>query len=161
MKGKLEWVLLAAAVVGAIVFGQLRGGRFKVNQVIEAPITLVPKDRYALSCAYKSAIGPYACEFEAPDKRRSSPPDPKDRLVPYMTSDSIMYLIPGLFEIPAVDARHGEKKRGSRRFTAQCELKLLERVEKVGTRWARDLKWGSAGPAWVAEPIGCTVTETD
>ncbi len=161
MKTRIEWILLAGAVVVAIILWQIRGGVFHEGQVVDAPITLVPKDRTELSCAYPSAVGPYRCEFEGPDKAWADMPPRDERLTPYMTSDQILYLVPGLFEVPEVKARAADKTRRKKRFAAHCKLRLLKRVDKVGTRWGRKNGWGRAGPAWIGEPLSCVIEETD
>ncbi len=161
MKTRIQWLLLAVAAVVAIILWQIRGGVFHEGQIVDAPITLVPKDRTELSCSYPSAVGPYRCEFEAPDKAWAEIPPREQRLTPYMTADQILYLLPGLFEVPEVQERAADKERRTQRFAAHCKLRLIKRLERVGTRWGRRNGWGTAGPAWVGEPLSCVIEETD
>lgn len=161
MRRRLEWALLGVAVVAGGILWWQRGGDFHEGQRIEAPITLVAKDRSGLSCALERAVGPYRCEFAAPGSPTAPAPAPSERLVPYMTSDQILYLVPGLFEVPSVNARHADRARSSRRFTAECELELVERVDAVGTRWGRDGEWGASRDTWVARPLACAIVESD
>jgi hypothetical protein len=81
-----------------------------------------------------------------------------------MTTDRQLFLIAGLFENRAVDARYraeppGRKPRDKlKRFTAYCKLRMVTRVQEISTRWGRSASWNrEPAGAWVAVPIECEV----
>jgi hypothetical protein len=160
---KKQWLLVALAAAIAIPLWNFRGSLSGPGTVIDAPITLITSDRDQLSCALSRTVQKYRCAFEAPDKPWSSPPTAAETLAPYLTTHRQMFLIPGLFEQSALQQRYErEPPRGLhpsrlRRFTANCKLRLLEKVEGFHTRWARAGTWGRSSSAWVAEPLACEV----
>ncbi|HEY4188337.1 MAG TPA: hypothetical protein VGP07_24905 [Polyangia bacterium] len=159
----VKWLVVGIA---AIVAGSLWSWRGKVGgaKPVDAPITLVTSDREDLACALDRAIGKYKCEFSAPGQRWSDAPAAKDRLAPYFTVDRQLYLVPGLFEQPALAARYqsespqGRPRDKLRRFVARCKLRLVEKVDGLKTRWLVGGNFGPSDGAWVAEPEDCKVT---
>lgn len=138
--------------------------------VIDAPITLVTADKTDLACAWEQELDGYHCAFKKPDEAwpdldTTNAEQRKKMLVPYMTVDDVMFLIPGMFEDPAVDERYRDElpKRRPRdkleRFTAQCKLKLLKEVEDVRVRWNPTAEWQGPSKVWIGEVGSCQVSE--
>ena len=156
----VRWLIIGIAV---IVAGSLWSWRGKnaAQKTGEAPITLITSDREDLACALGKAIGHYKCQFRAAGQPWPEAPAEKDKLAPYFTTDRQMFLIPGLFEQPALSARYkseppaGKPREQLKRFVARCRLRLIEKVEGFQTRWATDANFGPADSAWVAEPEDC------
>ena len=90
---------------------------------------------------------------------------PAQILAPYVTTERALYLVPGLFTQPAVAARLAAEPpedrpiESLRRFTARCQLRLIERVEGVKLRWAHGGPFGAPEAAWAGEPQNCRVEE--
>ncbi len=139
------------------------------DAVIDAPITLVTADKFDLSCASEHEVNGYHCAFKKPDEPwpdldAKDPEQRKKMLVPYMTVDNVMFLIPGMFEDPAVDERYRDElpthkpRERLERFTAQCKLKLIKDID-VQVRWGPKKSWENNGKAWVGEVSNCQVSE--
>jgi len=158
----VRWLIIGIA---AIVAGSLWSWRGKTaaQKTVDAPITLVTADREDLACALGKAVGQYKCEFRAAGQPWPEAPSPKDKLAPYFTTDRQMFLIPGLFEQPALAARYkseppaGKPREQLKRFVARCRLHLIEKVEGFQTRWMTNSNFGPADGAWVAEPQDCKI----
>lgn len=158
----VRWLIVGIA---AIVAGSLWSWRGKSasQRTIDAPITLVTSDREDLACAYPKAVGEYRCEYPSPGQAWPKPPAAKDKLAPYFTTDRQMFLIPGLFEQPALAARYrseppaGKRRDQLHRFTARCRLHLIQKVEGFETRWMLTAGFGPGDSAWVATAENCTV----
>lgn len=140
------------------------------DAVIDAPITLVTADKTDLTCASTEEYEGYHCAYKTPEEAwpgldSTNAEHRKKMLVPYMTVDNVMFLIPGLFEDPGVDERYRDelpKKRPRdklERFTAQCQLKLLTQFKGVKMRWAPDKPWEGPNDVWVGEVSNCQVSE--
>lgn len=160
-----EWLLVLGGLAAmALLLVVSRGRPPEAGSTLMADITLVTVDRHRLSCALSRPVGPYRCGFATPEKGAQPVDVPEARrLAPYVTTDRILYLVPGLFQQPALLA-HYEAERANRtphhkpkRFIARCEVRLLERIDRFYTRWARNGKWATSGPAWVVEPLDCKV----
>jgi hypothetical protein len=151
-------VALVAAVSAALFF---RGSLTRAGDVRTVDITLVAADKDSLSCAFGRSVQGFSCEFEAPQQAVPVAPSEKNRLSPYMTTDRTLYLGAGLFAQPEVLARVSsdlaKPPKERQRFVARCQVKLVERVETFQTRWTPRGRWGQSGPAWVIEPLECTV----
>lgn len=140
------------------------------DAVIDAPITLVTADKTDLSCAYEGDAEGYRCAFKKPNEAWPDV-DPnnvehrKKMLVPYMTVDNQLFLIPGMFEEPAVDERYRDEvprklpRDKLERFTAQCKLLLRKEIEGVMVRWAPDKDWQGPNKVWIGEGSNCQVSE--
>ncbi|HEY8924986.1 MAG TPA: hypothetical protein VIU64_11445 [Polyangia bacterium] len=159
-----EWILVGVAALIAWKLWDWRGSVTGPGKTTTAPITLVSADRDDLACAFGGTIaGKYRCEFDASAKPWPNPPAPGERLAPYFTTERQLYLIPGLFEQSALQKRYAAdtgshlQRDQQKRFVARCELRLVEKVEKVKTRWLRGGDFNDADNAWVAEPKSCTV----
>lgn len=157
--------MVAAAVVVAIPLLLWRGNKGGPGTIIEAPVTLITADRDALECAYGHAVGKYRCAYSAPDIHWQDAPAPADTLTQYLTTDRRLILIAGLFQQPALAARYAKEPptsvntRRLKRFTARCQVRLLEKVHAFNTRWSKDGDWENNQDAWVAEPVDCTVED--
>ncbi len=138
---------------------------------IDAPITLVTADKHDLMCAWKESADGYHCAYQEPDKPWPDfdDKDPSARrvlLAPYKTIDDILFLIPGMFENPAVDERYRDEPPTNRprekleRFTAQCKLRLLREVEGVRVKWfQKGGEWQGPHKVWIGVPQDCQVSE--
>jgi hypothetical protein len=161
--GRREWLVVVVAVAVAWPLWNWRGRVNQVGLVVEAPITLVTSDRENLSCALDDVVGRLRCRFRAPGRPWPDDLPPSELLAPYVTLDRHMYLVPGLFEQPAIAARYTLESPKDvpperlRRFVARCKLRLVERVERFQARWSEHSNFGPQNGAWVAEPISCTV----
>jgi hypothetical protein len=153
MAAKAEWALVLAAFALSVPLWLVKSS-LGPGVVVEEPITLVPEDRGALACMRQRPVGRYACEYRTDDGGRAPSVRPADVIAPYLTTERVLYLIPGLFEEPAVSAFVSRHIAGAR-FTARCKLRLLERVDDYEIRFRSDTPWGKGQPAWVAEPVSC------
>ncbi len=103
-------------------------------------------------------MGPYRCEFRAPGTPWPDAFAPVDKLAPYFTLDRKLYVIPGLFEQPAIAKRYADDEqrhlaREQRaRFVATCRLKLVDHLKDFQTRWLKGGEWNHQDDAWVADP---------
>jgi hypothetical protein len=158
---KRGWLIFAGlAVVTIIVWAALgRGG----GGTARAEITLVTTDRDDLACASDKAVGRYRCEFKAPGTPWPDAPAPADRLAGYFTVDRKRYVIPGLFEQPALAKRYADEEQRHLphdqrpRFVATCQLKLVDHLKDFQTRWLKAGEFNHQDEAWVAVPSACEV----
>jgi len=158
---KRGWLIFAGlAVVTIIVWAALgRGG----GGTARAEITLVTTDRDDLACASDKAVGRYRCEFKAPGTPWPDAPAPADRLAGYFTVDRKLYVIPGLFEQPALAKRYADEEQRHLphdqrpRFVATCQLKLVDHLKDFQTRWLKAGEFNHQDEAWVAVPSACEV----
>ena len=159
---------------------------------IDAPITLVSADKTDLACVFEREVDGFHCAFkkkdepwvsadatkaegdtdpekadgsEEPDTDAAKAEPRKKMLAPYMTVDSTLFLIPGLFEDPAVDERYRDDlprrlpRAKQERFTAQCKLTLRSEVEGVLVRWSSSGAWQGPHKVWIGEASECRVSE--
>jgi hypothetical protein len=156
------WVVLAAVAVVVLAFWGWRG-HVASRGTIDASINLVTTDRDDLACASEQRFGRYRCEFRAPGVAWPDPPAPADRLAGYYTVDQKLYVIPGLFEQPALAARYASEAqhklpRDQRpRFAAACQLNVLDHLRDFQTRWLKTGDWGHQDEAPVATPSDCHI----
>jgi hypothetical protein len=157
-------VFMALVVVGLIFWAVLgRGKESGRGSTIQAAITLVTADRDDLACASDKAVGRYRCEFRAPGTPWPDAPAPVDRLAGYYTVEQKLYVIPGLFEQPALAKRYADEEprhvpRDQRpRFVATCQLKLVDHLKDFQTRWVKNGEWGHQDEAWVGIPSDCHI----
>lgn len=153
------WIGFASIAVVVLAISGLRGHRGS----IPASITLVSTDRDDLACASEQRFGRYRCEFRAPGVVWPDPPAPADRLVGYYTVDQQLYVIPGLFEQPALAGRYtsDESRKLARdqrqRFAAACQLKVIDHMRNFQTRWLKTGDWGHQDEAPVATASDCHI----
>jgi hypothetical protein len=132
---------------------------------VPAAITLITSDREDLACGMDRSVGAWRCGFSASGEARNPPAAGEDVLAPYLTVSRAMFLVPGLFDQPALAARYraeppaGVARSNLRRFVASCRLRLRERVRTVSVRWERTAEWQPASDAWVADVVGCRVDD--
>ena len=135
-------VVVATVVAVALVVWIWRGHGSKSGS-IDASINLVTSDRDDLACASAQTFGRYRCEFRAPGVPWPNLPSPADRLAGYYTVDQQLYVIPGLFEQPALATRYAAEEprklaRDQRpRFAAACQLKVIGHMHDFQTRWVK------------------------
>jgi hypothetical protein len=155
-------LLIVAAALAVVAFSYR--GRRGAHAILDVPITLVTSDRDDLGCAFSTNVGAYRCEVETDGTAWPEPPAPKDRLAPYYSEERRLFLIPGLFEQPAIAERFrqedptGRRRESLRRFSARCKLRLVQQVEGFKVRWLHDDSWHDSGAAWVAEASDCALT---
>ena len=144
---------------GARVLGLARapGGHRRLDHA------LITTDRDDLACASEQRFGRYRCEFRAPGVPWPDPPAPADRLVGFFTVDQQLYVIPGLFEQPALAARYAsdESRKLSpdqrQRFAAACQLNVTGHLRNFQTRWLKTGDWGHQDEAPVATASDCRI----
>ena len=139
----------------------------RVNQVglvVDAPITLITSDRENLSCALYDVVGRLRCRFRAPGRPWPDSVPPTDLLAPYVTLDHHMYLVPGLFEQPAILARYAPESPKDRSpgpppsVRGALQTPIGEEGRGVSGALVGALEFpGRRMGTWVAEPISCTV----
>ena len=153
------WIAFAGVAVVVLAVWAWQGHRGG----IPASITLVTTDRDDLACASEQRFGRYRCEFRAPGVAWPDPPAPADRLVGYYTVEQKLYVIPGLFEQPALSQRYSSDEsrkipRDQRqRFAAGCQLKVIDRMSNFHTRWLKNGEWGHQDEAPVATASDCHI----
>jgi hypothetical protein len=134
-----------------------RGATPHVGAVLEAPITVTPDDKGRLGCELGRAIGTYRCAYRDDEAPWAPAPAPKDLVQPFVTTERAFYLVPGLFDAPAVRT-HLERQYSGERFTARCQLRLIERVPDFKFRFHVTDPWNvPTEPAWLGEPVSCVV----
>jgi hypothetical protein len=144
-----------------------RGELPQAGTVVRARITLNNTDRTGLSCAVDTSISGYRCEFAQPGQRWPPPVQPAEaeRLAPYLTTRRALLLVPGLFENPAVARRYQEERErvqgreSRRRFEADCEFELVEKLDRVAVRLGPRAQWETESRVWLAVPRQCQVAE--
>lgn len=140
------------------------------GSVIDAAITLISADAFALACATDAQVGQFSCGFNSegkPYKRADGEAlKPENIIAPYMTVDNVLFLIPGLFTQPVLKKRLEDEPPGkysreeleNRRFTVTCKLKLEQKVEKFKVRWQPNQGWGDRDSAWLGTVSDCKMT---
>jgi len=153
------WIAFGVVAVVVLAFSAWRGHR----EGIAASITLVTTDRDDLACASEQRFGRYRCEFRAPGVAWPDPPAAADRLVGYYTVEQKLYVIPGLFEQPALAARYSSDESRTiprdqrQRFAAACQLTVIDHMRNFQTRWLKTGDWGHQDEAAVATASDCRI----
>lgn len=159
------WLVIGLAALIAWPLGSWRGGSMEPGQVVPAAITLITSDREELACGMDRPVGSWRCAFSALGEPSDPPPPAGQVLAPYQTVSGAMFLLPALFDQPALAARYqaeppaGVARNDLRRFVASCQLRLRERVHKLSVRWEREAPWNPASDVWAADVVGCRVEE--
>jgi hypothetical protein len=153
MAPKAEWALVLATFALSVPLWLLKNRGVAPGDIVEEPITLVPEDHGRLACRRDRPVGRYSCGY-GKDRRPVGSAREADVLAPYMTTERALYLVPGLFAQPAIATFVSRHVEGAR-FTARCELRLIEMVVDYEVRFRNDSPWGKGQPAWVAEPVSC------
>lgn len=143
--------------------------RLAAGKTIDVGITLVTSDVRDLSCASDETVGGARCLYDSRGNLRSGLPtgdaagQSDQVLAPYMTTDNVLFLVPGLFAEPAVAKRLAEEPptvvRGSlKRFTARCQLKLEGQVRDLAVRWTPTAAFAPrTEAAWVGRVSNCKI----
>jgi hypothetical protein len=158
----LDWAIVCFALVAATSAALLfRGKVASAGDERTVDLTLVAADKERLNCALPRSVGSFTCAFTAPKRPFVPAPSEKNRLSPYVATDRTLYLGAGVFADPTIAARtkadleKPEKER--QRFVARCRVKLVERLESFQTRWSPRGRWEKNGPAWVIQPLECSL----
>jgi hypothetical protein len=131
------------------------------GDTVAADITLITSDRTSIDCSAATAVEPYHCGYT--DESMAWKGDEKNKLRPYYTVDRHLYLVPGLFEQPALQDRYkseppeGKPRDGLKRFTAKCNLKIAGKMGGVRVRWDTTGAWSNPEEVEVANIIDCKV----
>lgn len=142
---------------------------YSIGQDLDVAITLVTTDVVAISCASGEEVDGRHCAFESsnPETKWSKAvskelPTEERILVPYKTTDDVMFLIPGLFDQPALVERlkvdppvFGVEHV---RFNAHCKMKIVGKVGKLDVRWSPNGKWHPATNVFVGTVADCKLS---
>ena len=125
-----------------------------------ARITLVTSDRRDLDCASPESIHGFRCGFI--DENARWPGDDEEKLRPVYTTDRHRYLVPGLFLEPAIRVRYQSELPDTpgeqlRRFTAECQLRVVGKLPGVRTRWLAGSTWSDPEEIEVGTISDCKV----
>jgi len=122
----------AVVIIGAALAMQRTPGEPGAQSgTLAADLTLITSDRADVDCSAATGIEPYRCGFS--DENMPWHGDEKNKLKPFYTTDRHLYLIPGLFLTPALEARFKSEPPDKpreilKRFTAKCNLKIAGKV---------------------------------
>lgn len=136
---------------------------FAKGKSIPVNITLVTADSTDLACAGEVEAAGARCGFDSQGRPWAGATEGKKVLAPYMTLDNVLFLIPDLWEEPAIarqlekDPPRGARRENLKRFTAKCELKLEEKAENFYVRWLPSAEWSPRPEAWVGSISGCSI----
>jgi 4-amino-4-deoxy-L-arabinose transferase-like glycosyltransferase len=152
-----------ASVLGPLPFSFARVPPERVtvyHLVPTADITLVTSDRADLDCSSHETIRGFHCGFT--DQTTPWPGDERSKLQPVYTTDRHLYLVPGLFAEPAILVRFRSEPPGKprdqlKRFTAQCQLRVVGTLAGVRTRWLADGAWTDPQAVEVATISSCQI----
>ena len=154
----------ALVIIGAALAMQRTpgdpGATATAGSTVAADITLITSDRADVDCSAAAGVDAYRCGFT--DENMPWHGDEKNTLKPFYTTDRHLYLIPGLFLQPALEARFKaeppDKPRDLlKRFTAKCNLKIAGKVGGVRVRWLSTGAWSNPEEIDVATVIDCKV----
>jgi hypothetical protein len=152
----------AVVIIGAALAMQRTPGQpgAQAGSTVAADITLITSDRADVDCSAATGINAYRCGFS--DENMPWHGDEQNKLKPFYTTDRHLYLIPGLFQAPALQERFKseppDKPRDMlKRFTAKCNLKVAGKVGGVRVRWLSTGAWSNPEEVEVATVIDCKV----
>jgi hypothetical protein len=151
----------AVVIIGAaLAMQRTPGDPGAQSGTVAADITLITSDRADVDCSASTGIEPYRCGFS--DENMPWHGDEKNKLKPFYTTDRHLYLIPGLFLQPALEARFKaeppDKPRDLlKRFTAKCHLKIGGKVGGARVRWLSTGAWSNPEEIEVATVMDCKV----
>lgn len=137
---------------------------FAAGKSATVRITLVTADAFDLGCAADFTVAGGRCAF-GKDGKPSAPPQPEDGgiLVPYMTLDNVLLLIPDLWKEPALAERlneedpQGKARSALKRFNATCRLEIDRRVKDFFVRWLPTAAWSPQPSAWAGRISNCVI----
>jgi len=163
-RGRIFIGLAVAAVVivgAALAMQRSPGGSVSVGDTVSADITLITSDRTDLDCAASGSVGAYHCGYT--DESMAWKGDEKNKLRPYYTVDRHLYLIPALFDNPALQDRYkseppeGKARDALKRFTAKCSLKIAGKMPAARVRWLPTGAWTNPDDLEVGTVVECKV----
>lgn len=145
---------------------------WNVGSTANVRITLITADFNLLSCAAPQAIEGKHCASKSENEPWPADPsapidDNKASIIqPFRTyPDNKLILVAGLWADPTMALRlHREPSAGVRpdklaRFVANCKVKFIGKLEAAKLRWNPGGPWQNEGPALVAQPIECKLTD--
>jgi hypothetical protein len=139
------------------------------GRTVDVGITLVTADSRDLACASDETVAGARCLYDAKGTLRDGLPTgdeagrAADVLAPYMTTDNVLFLVPGLFAEPAIAKRFAEEpptvsRDRLKRFTAHCQLKIEARAKDLAVRWEPTAAFGpQPDGAWVGRVSSCSI----
>jgi hypothetical protein len=143
--------------------------QWRVGETANVRITLITADFNLLACASDQAINGKHCAYKTESEPWPADPaapldDNKATLIqPYRTyPDNKLIMVAGLWADPTMALRlHREPSAGVRATSAaRHQLQgALRRQLDATARWQPGQPWQSEGPALVAEPIECNLTD--
>lgn len=141
--------------------------KLDVGTSSELALTLISADAYRLSCASDTVTKYGRCGFTASGEAYKGDPAlaPETTLVPYMTADNVLVLIPGLWKQPLLAKRLEDEPPGTvsndqmelRRFTTTCKVEIVDKMKDFKVRWISQGQFGqphSQGNPVDTAPIG-------
>ena len=146
-RAALDQMLEAAKVAAARPeWGQGFAESPPVGSVVTGYITLVTSDRHNLDCASQAGVQGFRCGFTSEGHPRQI--DEQQKLRPFTTLDQELYLIPGLFFEPTIDARYQAEPPTKppaelQRFVVKCRIQVVGELADVKLRWEPDKEWDS------------------
>ena len=161
-RGKVFLGLAVAAVVIVSAYFATRRGALTpaTGSATSAAITLVTSDRADVDCVSAKDLNGLRCGFSTEIANWQG--DEQNKLKPFFTTDRRMYLIPGLFLEPAVAARYrseppNKPREQLKRFTAQCQIKVIGKLAGVRTHWIANAAWSDPQDIDVATVSSCKI----
>lgn len=154
-----EWTLVAVGLaLAGLVFWTDREAPFRAGASTAVAITLVSSDAENLGCALQQEPFGYRCASPTARSPQAQVTDKRD-LVPCMTLDRQLLLVPDLFGVPAVADRIASDRHNPAptRFTVDCHVHVLGKVHGVRVRFRRNAPFGDPQSAWLVVPMGCSV----
>lgn len=148
----VEWLIVGAAAILAILAGSYRGRAFAAGDTRVVNITLTPSDRENLACAAKPFRKGVRCAFERVDGPKSAA---LDQVVPVVTTDGELLLAKGILSAPKVKRRLGSSTKKGEPLVVRCEVALLERLPSVPIRFERSHRFQRSESAWLVEAKHC------
>jgi len=157
----LSAALLVAAGVGAVFPRQVAESVLSVGENVDADITLLTSDSHDVQCLAETSVSKFYCSYVAQGKAWTGAE--VNTIRPYMTVQGQLYLVAGLFQNAALQARVGAEPPGLpreqlNRFTAHCRLEIIGTLHNFRLRWQSNAPFGPPqATASVARVLDCTV----
>jgi hypothetical protein len=139
-----------------------------VGKTVDLSITLITADATGLACGSDTKVGNARCAFKGdgtPYPKDDT--EPKDIIAPYMTADNVLFLIPGLWQEPALAKRLQDEPPAKyerdqlRRFNANCKFTSEQKLPNFKVRWQPTAGWGDKNePATVGRISDCKIEDT-
>jgi hypothetical protein len=180
-------LLIAAAILAVMLIVPFTFSRFvpqeaappttdvrdwQVGNTANVRITLITADFNLLGCAAPQALEGKHCANKSESEPWPSDPsapldDNKANIIqPFRTyPDNKLIMVAGLWADPTMALRlHREPSAGVRadklaRFVANCKVKFIGKLDAPKLRWQPGGPWQNEGPALVAQPVECKLTD--